>query len=429
MRRLGWAAVLAAALASPAPAENLQEAISLALAREPGLKRAEAQAEAAQSRLRQAKAARLPSLSLAGQAGAARMDYGAFFGFGSRDISPSALRLTLQQPLYAGGGLSAAAAQAVAGQDAAKNQLLAARLELEARVAEAYGQVLVAEEASRLSDRRLAAAAEVARQAGLRFDSGEAARSDLLQAQARAAEAEAGRAQAQADLAQARARYRALVGQEPGALAPFGPPPPMPSSLAEALARARSESPALAAAQAATRAAGAGERKARSGLLPEISLVAEASRQRDQFLPGYQADGYALGVQGRWTLFSSGLQSARIAEARAERHAAEASLAQAAFAVDEGVVTLWNAVEAADRMADAARQQVTAAEAAEASLGHEVRVSARPMIDLLNAQRESLAARTALAKARAAQVVTRYQLRSVVGDASQSGGGTGSSRR
>ena len=66
-------------------------------------------------------------------------------------------------------------------------------------------------------------------------------------------------------------------------------------------------------------------------------------------------------------------------------------------------------------MAEAARQQAAAAETAEASLGHEVRVGAKPLVALLDAQRETLAARTALARAQSARVVARYQLRAAIG--------------
>jgi outer membrane protein len=66
-------------------------------------------------------------------------------------------------------------------------------------------------------------------------------------------------------------------------------------------------------------------------------------------------------------------------------------------------------------MAEATAAEASAADAAETSLGHEVKVGAKPMIDLLNAQRDTLAARVALAKAKADQVVTRYRLRAAIG--------------
>ena len=44
-------------------------------------------------------------------------------------------------------------------------------------------------------------------------------------------------------------------------------------------------------------------------------------------------------------------------------------------------------------------------------------VAEKPLIDLLNAQRETLAARTALSRAKASQVVLRYRLLSLIGQA------------
>lgn len=417
-RALASGAAVSLLAVSPAFATSLDEAIALAVAREPGLQKAQAEADAAKARLGEARARRLPSLTMTGQAGTGRTDFGQFFGFGAHHMNPRAADITLQQPIFAGGALNAGVAQAGASRKAADQQALRTRLDLEARVAQAYGDVLVAQESFQFNSRQLEAASELARQADLRFNAGEAPRSDQAQAAARAAEARAGLAQAQADLARTRAHYRALTGEEPGHLEPFGAPPPIPGSLDAALQTAEANSPALSAARAGADAARAGVRQAEGGRLPEVSLVAQASTVRDQFFPGYQADGYTVGVQARWTLFSSGLQGAKVSEAQAQRRAAGASAAEAKAAVDEGVVTLWNAVAAADTSAEAAEQQVKAAEIAENSLVHEVKVSEKPLIDLLNAQRETLAARTALARARAAQVVTRYQLRSLLGPAS-----------
>ena len=69
----------------------------------------------------------------------------------------------------------------------ASHQALKARLDLEARVAQAYGEVLVAQEAFQLNSRHSAVVSELARQTDLRFKSGEAPRSDQAQAQQRAA--------------------------------------------------------------------------------------------------------------------------------------------------------------------------------------------------------------------------------------------------
>jgi TolC family type I secretion outer membrane protein len=417
-RSFGRAAALsliAGCIAAPAQAMTLGDAIAQAVAYAPSLQRSEAEADAAAARLKQAEASRLPSVALMAQAGEGRTDFGSFFGFGADNMSPRAASVQLKQPLFAGGALVAGVDRAAAGRAAADEGVRGARLDLEARVAAAYGDVRTAEEGYRLNTRQAEVAAELARQAGLRFQAGEIPRTDQAQADARAALARAGVAQAQGELARARAHLRALTGQEPVQLEPAAVPTGMPASLDAALDIALRNNPGLGAAKAGSDAARAGERQARGGLLPEVALVAEAGSQRDQFFPGYRADGYAVGVQARWTLFSSGLQSARVAEARAQRRGADAAAAEARLAVEENVAALWNAVIAADRTAEAARQQVAAAEIAEESLGHEIKVSARPLIDLLDAQRETLGARTALVRAEADRVTTRYRLRAVIG--------------
>ena len=81
-----------AALSAPgaAWALSLPEAIALAQRDNPGFAQTRAQAEAADARLAQARAMRLPSLSLAGEAGQGTTDLSGFFGFGQADVSPRA---------------------------------------------------------------------------------------------------------------------------------------------------------------------------------------------------------------------------------------------------------------------------------------------------------------------------------------------------
>ena len=88
--RLIVALGLAAGLAAPqgALALSLQEAIALAQRNNPGLAQTKAQTEVAEARLAQARAGRLPALTLSGEAGQGTTDLGGFFGFGQADVSP-----------------------------------------------------------------------------------------------------------------------------------------------------------------------------------------------------------------------------------------------------------------------------------------------------------------------------------------------------
>lgn len=413
------AALLAAAavvLAAPAAhALTLEEAIALAVGHEPGLRRAAAEQDAASARLRQARAARLPSVTLEGSIAEAHTDFGGFFGFGAYDLTPSSAAVTARQLVFDGGGASAGVRQAKEGEAGARAAVDAARLNLAADVAEAFEAVLTGERALELRQAEIEALSVAADHARRRFDAGEAPSTEMEQAQARLSEARAGLARSQGDLAQARARFRTLTGQEPAGLEAVGALPPAPAQLEDAVSLARDSSPAVLQARSAVAAAEAGVRRAKSAGAPTVAAVAQASSVRDQFLPGYRADGGSIGLQARWPLFTSGLNTGQVDEARANLRAAEASLDQARATAEEAAIRAWQGLQTADAVARAAADQAKAADAARDSVGHEVRVGMKPTLDLLDAERDALAAHLALLQAQGARVVAAYRLKAATG--------------
>ncbi|HWA63943.1 MAG TPA: TolC family protein, partial [Caulobacteraceae bacterium] len=201
-------AIAALGPVSGAQAMSLPEAIALAQKNNPTLAQARAEADAAEARLGQARAARLPSVTVAGGAAAGTNDLGGFFGFGRNDVHPRQLALELRQPLFAGGALAAGVDRARAGRDAAQLQVGGARAMLSAEVAEAYVGVLSAREVARLNEAQVRQMQAIADQAQLRFKAGEVPRTDVAQAQARLAEARAGQARADGDAARADSRFQ-----------------------------------------------------------------------------------------------------------------------------------------------------------------------------------------------------------------------------
>jgi outer membrane protein TolC len=181
------------------------------------------------------------------------------------------------------------------------------------------------------------------------------------------------------------------------------------------VASARANNPNLQAARSAAAASAAGVRKARAEGLPSFGIVAEASSVRDQFLPGYRADGGAIGVQGRWAIFSGGLISGRVSEARAAQRSAEAGVDQTRNAVDEAAIDAWHGLHTAEAVSEAAALQAKAADSALDGVKNEVRVGARPAIDELDAEREVLAAKVGAIQAEAARLVAAYRLNAVIG--------------
>ena len=407
---------LLAAIGAPGLANgmSLDEAIAQAQRSNPTLAQSRALADAADARLSQARAGRMPSVALTGQSGWGRSDLGGFFGFGRSDITPRGAALEVRQPLFAGGAITAAIDRARRGREAALAQAAGAKAALSAQVAEGYVTVLSADRLLALQAAQVRALEEIARQAQLKFKDGETPRTDLDQAQARLAGARADLARADGDVARARARFAEVVGAAPDGLEPPPSPPPTPASLDEALASATGSNPTLIAAEASVRAADADVRAAQADRLPTLALTATASTMRDQFFPGYKDDGVTVGVQGRWTLFSGGLISGRISEARANLRAAQAALDAARAQVREAVIGAWQDVRTADAVTRAAADQSTASAGALDSVRNEVRVGQKPTLDLLNAERDALAAESALVLARGDQVVDAYRLNALL---------------
>lgn len=398
MRRLallgaGLAAVLAA---QPASALSLDEAVALARKTNPDLAQARAQADLAAAKLSEAQAQRLPSLTLSGETGQGSIDLGGFFGFGKADVSPRAAQVELRAPLFTGGAVSAAIAAARAEREAATQSASGAAATLEVRVAEAYAGVQAADRLLGLARLGEAQTAEILRQARLRFDKGEVARTDVDQAAARQAEARADLARATGEVARARAHFQAVVGVAPDTLEPVQAPATVAATLEDAQAQAERSNPQLRAAEAHLRAAEAGVRMAEAERLPNVALTAVGSSVEDKFFPGYKADGYSVGVQGRWTLFAGGAINARVAQAQAAARAARAGRDAAREGLREGVIAAWSELETARLMLSASRDRATAAASALDSVRNEVRVGQKPTLDLLNAERDRLAADAAV---------------------------------
>ncbi|MFN7129669.1 MAG: TolC family protein [Brevundimonas sp.] len=414
-RAAPWALALFLATPGLAQATTLDEAIAAAIAHAPEIAAADAEADAAKGRLQQARSARAPSLSLTGTVGQGRLDPKEFFGLGAADVTPRAAQLTLEQPLFTGGRAAAGIARARAGMAAADAGGDAVQGQVVMAVVQAYGDMLAADEVLRLYRELAAQTLEIERQARERFRAGETPSTDVAQAASRAAEARADLARAEGMQVSARARYRNLTGLEPVDLQPIPPNPPLPGSFDEAMAVAVGGSPALRQARADLEAAEAAARAARGERLPTVSAFVEAGSVRDQFFPDYRADSATVGIRGRWTLFSGGLTSGKIAETSADVRAASARLRAARMGLEEQVLAAWQDIHTAELVAKASDEQSAAAVQALTSVRHEVRVGLKPQIDLLNAEREATAAAANATQAKTARIVAAYRLKGLIG--------------
>jgi outer membrane protein len=415
MKRL--AALLLGLAAVPAGAVTLDEAIAAALAHDPSITIADATRDAADGRLTQARSGGRPQVSVQGSVGVGQLDMLGFFGLGSAGVTPATAQVAVEQTLYNGGRVAAAAAGAKAGVAAAEAGRSNARGQLAAVVAAAYGDVLTTSSMRASWRRLLDETVEIERQAQLRFRAGESPSTDVAQAAARRAEAEAGLAGAEGAAEAARAHYRNLVGEEPLQLAPLPSGPAAPATLDDAVALAAATSPVVAEAEAALKAAEAAHRGARAERLPTVGAFAEAGLVRDQFFPDYSANAATVGVRASWQIYNGGRADGRVTETSAEARVAEARLRAARQQVEEQTITLYEGLRSARLVAIAAARQAEASEQARVSVAHEVRVGLKPQLALLDAEREALVAAARAAQARANSVITAYRLAAIIGRA------------
>ena len=414
MRALALAAasaILACAAPMAAHAQTLDEAIAIAAENSPILQAAEARADGAAARLTQARSARWPQISARGQYADAQIDYGA----GVQDIEPRSGVIAAEQLVFAGGRVWAGVRQARASRDASEAETAGVRAALSADVAESYLGLLTSRRALALREANLEALSTLAEHAQLRFEAGDIARSDLAQAQARRAGAQAALAMARAEQAGAISRFRRVVGIEPGVLAPVEAPPETPGSRENAIALAQDSNAQLTALRAAETAASAGVWRAASQHFPTVTLGVEASSIRDEFLPGYRAEGASFVARASIPLFTGGRISGEVREARAGLAEARALRLAAERGVVDDVTRAFETHQAARDSEGAAMLQVEASRSALDSIRDEAAVGQRPTIDVLDAERDLLQAELDRDRAHAALIVSAYRLNALLG--------------
>ena len=113
-------------------------------------------------------------------------------------------------------------------------------------------------------------------------------------------------------------------------------------------------------------------------------------------------------------MFSGGLINGRVVEARAGARGAQSGVDGARAQVREAVIGAWEDVQTSHALVEAATDQATAAASALDSVRNEVRVGQKPTLDLLDAEREALAAQSAVVAARGGAVASAYRLNALL---------------
>jgi outer membrane protein len=419
----------ALALVRPAPAADLLQVYRDAAAYDAQFAAARSQLDAVRQKVPEARSALLPSLTLSAGVSHTKLDarYDEPFppllpARDSRDFGTSEYRLQLAQPLLRRQSYirydqaDYLVQRAEAAFDAARQDLIL-------RAAQAYFDVLDAQDALRLARAQKAAIAEQLAQAKQRFQVGTATIIDTREAQARYDLVAAQQITIQNDLNIKRRVLYQLTGKDYGELPPLREKLSLQAPAADAMQSwvdigERQGFPVLAQ-QAQLEFQALEVKRNRADHYPTLDFVASYDRTDaggSTVIPvGSRLTTGIIGLQFKLPLYAGGATLARTREAAALLDKARADLEnvrrQQALAVQRSFlneISSFNQVQALE-------QALVSSQSALASnkLGYQVGV--RINIDVLNAQQQVYSTQRELLAARYSTILNQLRLQAAVG--------------
>lgn len=330
--------------------------------------------------------------------------------------------ITVTQPLYTGGRvtsqIAASEADVLAGREALRQVEAAVLL----AVVQAYVDVRRDQERLRISQENIAVLQRQLDEATARFEVGEITRTDVAQAEARRAAARATLASAQAILAISRANYAAVVGQNPGELAPEPSLATLlPPSVEDAFAKAQENNPAVRTAGFSERASRARVAAARAQRRPTVGLRGDIGYTASETEGiGNQFGDYDRAVAGSVVatvpIFTGGLTSSQVRQAAERNNADRIAIEGARRDALQDVAQAWNGLLGARANLTANEEQVRAGRIAFEGTREEAQVGLRTTLDVLNAEQELRQAELALVTARRDEYVAAAQVLAAIGE-------------
>ena len=344
----------------------------------------------------------------------------------SRRYNTSGYSVNLTQPLFRW--------QNIVQYDQSKLQVVQteanfaqASQDLIVRVAQAYFDVLNAQENLKAVRANKQSITQQLEQAKKNFEVGTATITDSQEAQSRFDLASAQEIAAQNDLDVKRYALRVIVGKDSGELNRLKSQaelkPPQPASMEAWVDAAAKDSFVVQAQQAATEVAAKEVERARAGHYPTLDAVAGYAKSRSA--ESYSSDvqsgvGYSnIGLQLNIPIFQGGYVNSKTREAIANRTAAEAALENAkrtaALNVQQAYLGVVNGLAQVKALEAALISSSSALESNK--LGYEVGV--RIGIDVLNAENQVYVTKRDLAKARFDTLLAQFKLKAAVGSLSE----------
>jgi outer membrane protein len=382
--------------------------------------------DAGRERLPQGRALLFPTLNLSANATASRVDSEsrnpALIPDFVRTPESAGYTLTLAQPVYRPQNwlqyrqaeFQVAQAEATFGQ---------AGQDLIVRTAQAYFDVLAAQDTLALVRAQKAAISEQLAQAKRNFEVGTATITDTHEAQARFDLIGAQEIAAQNDVENRRQALTLITGKQYGELRPLRADvrlaPPNPDNMEAWVELAEKQAYAVQAQEAAAAVAALEARRARAAHLPTLDVVAThgqvGQNATTQSAVGSDVTSTSIGLQLALPLYQGGALNSREREAAAlslrSKEDLENARRTAALSTRQSYLTVINGISQIGALEQALVSSQSALDSNK--LGYEVGV--RINIDVLNAQQQVFSTRRDLAVARYNTITNQLRLKAAAG--------------
>ena len=414
-----------------AQAADLLETFHAAQANDPLFAAAHATEQAGQEKLSQGRSLLMPSINLSANTTFNNLttqyhpEKPPFLTGSTNRYNSNGYGVTLVQPLFRQQNWQVySESELQAAQSGI--QLKVAEQDLILRVAQAYFDVLIAQDSVQLVEAQKTAISEQLEQARRNFDVGSATITDTLEAQARYDLTGAQQIAAQNNLEIKRSALQQLINAIPKDLKPLGkefkPETPQPADMEKWVESAQMNNLQLAIAQAGAEIAGKEVARNRGGNYPTVDLVANYSNNAangGSFGVGSDTTNKSIGVQLNMPLFQGGAVNSKWREAEANRERANQELENVrrnvAHQTRQSYLGVVSGIAQVQALQQALASSVSVLDASK--LGHEVGV--RTNLDVLNAQQQLFSTRRDLYQAQYNYLLSQLRLKQSVGTLSE----------
>jgi len=334
---------------------TLEEAVDMALSRNPELDSVDASRQASRRQVEQARSNYWPTVTATHSesrrysegVNASGVVVGTHGNSFSNDFGMSWV-------LYSGGAAQAQVNQAKEGYYSRTYGVVAKEQDLKKRTTEAYFKALQADKSLEYAEESLARVEEHVKNVTLQYEVGLVAKADLLRSEVEAANTKQTLIRARNNRDLAYASLTNLVWVEMDTRISLKDELAFVTdsrSLADSIEFAKLSRPEIHQALSALESSKSSVRSARAGYIPTVSVNAGYTRSDNESRSGWEREGWNVGGSVRLTLFDSFQTRGRVGEAMANQEKSEADLKTAVQGIELEVRTAWlNMQEARERI-------------------------------------------------------------------------------